>query len=743
MAIITVNNNGNSGSGSLREAIKTAQSGDTIKFDSSLSNRTINLERQIAINKSLTIDGGNAEGLTISGGEQTRLFSLSRENQNLSLKNLTLADAYYTEGVGSALWASENSTVSIDNINFINNVSQGAALHGQKGTNMTVTNSTFDNNDGATISNKAYSAGAISLFSHGNLTVSDSVFTNNTGLVGGALRTVMSGLTVENSVFIGNDSTSGADKTNEGFGIPASTVVPGAGGAIYVDGASVPDDPRFYQGSLEKETTGDVFKVVNSRFENNRAAGEGGAIMAYGYNQDTIIIQDSEIINNEVIENASGLAQGGGMRLSGFVEIDNTVVADNRAEKLGGGLYLQGEVPAVITNSDFTGNQAVDGGAIYDGLWDSTIKIDNTNFDSNLATNEGGVFESKNDQPVSFQNSSFSNNSPDVLNDMTFNNDLSDIVYGSNGHDNIVGKNVDSYLVGLNGHDTLRGHEGNDYLDGGMNDDSLFGGIGKDTLIGGGSENYLVGGNGDDVFVGGNGQDLIRGGGGSDLYIIGDENQIYYNERPWYDHAIIEDFQPAQDTIQLFGEASDYSTRSHTNQGVSGTGIFYNNGLVALVGDMSPNQFDLNAQYISYGDATNNVEPTEDDKLKLTSDPVFSGEPNYNPGNHSGLIVWNDDDTWHLEATGDIDGERLTGRIIVDSPIEDLSTNSIENSDRVEFVDNSNEILEFDLRVWNQWTDGLSFKVADDASVFLDLDNSSDVSVKAGADLQEVNLSNV
>jgi hypothetical protein len=33
--------------------------------------------------------------------------------------------------------------------------------------------------------------------------------------------------------------------------------------------------------------------------------------------------------------------------------------------------------------------------------------------------------------------------------------------------------------------------------------------------------------------------------------------------------------------------------------------------------------------------------------------------------------------------------------------------------------------------------------VADDASVFLDLDNSSDVSVKAGADLQEVNLSNM
>ena len=605
MAIITVNNNSNSGNGSLREAIKTAQSGDTIKFDSSLSNQTITLEKQIGISKSLIIDGGDATGLTISGGEQTRLFWLGQEDKNLTVKNLTLADGYYEDGVGSAIWTAKNSTVEIEDTNFINNVSQGAALHGQEGSNITVNNSTFDNNDGATLSNKGYSTGAISLSPYGNLTIQNSVFTNNKGLVGGALHITTSGLTIENSLFTGNDSTSGASKTNEGFGIPAGTVVPGAGGAVYIDGASVPNDPRFYQGTLQKGTGG-VFKVVNSRFENNRAAGEGGAILAYGYNQDRIIIQDSEIINNEVIKNKAGLAQGGGMRLSGFVEIDNTVVADNRAAKTGGGLYVQGEVPATISNSDFTGNQAIDGGAIYDGLWNSTIEIDNTNFDSNLATNEGGVLKSKNNRPVSFQNSSFSNNTPDDLNNVTFKNKISDIIYGSVS-DTIIGKNVDSYLIGLNSRDTLMGNEGNDTLIGGNGNDNLFGGVGKDILIGGNSENNLVGGNGDDIFIGGNGRDLIRGGNGNDLYVVGDKNRTHYNERPWYDHAIIEDFQPARDTIQLHGDATDYSTRSHTSQGVSGTGIFYNNGLVALVGNMSPSKFDLNAQYISYGDATKNA----------------------------------------------------------------------------------------------------------------------------------------
>ena len=742
MAIITVKNNNNNGNGSLRDAIKTAQSGDTIQFDSSLTNGTITLEKQIGIGKSLTIDGADAPGLTISGGEQTRLFWFSQEDKNLTVKNLTLADSYYEAGVGSAIWTAQNSTVEIENTNFINNVSQGAALHGQEGSNITVTNSTFDRNDGATLSNKGYSTGAISLSPYGNLTIQNSVFTNNTGLVGGALHITTSGLTIENSLFTGNDSTSGANKTNEGFGIPPGTVVPGGGGAVYIDGASVPNDPRFYQGTLQKGTGG-VFKVVNSRFENNRAAGEGGAILAYGYNQDRIVIQDSELINNEVIKNAAGLAQGGGMRLSGFVEIDNTIVADNQAAKIGGGLYLQGEVPAVISNSNFSGNQAVDGGAIYDGLWKSSIEINKTNFDSNIATNEGGVFYSKNNRPVSFQDSLFSNNTPDDLKGVSFDSNIPDLVFGANSGNTITGRETNSYLVGLNGGDIITGNKGNDYLDGGIGNDSLFGGVGNDTLIGGNGSNSLVGGNGDDIFIGGNGQDLIEGGSGQDRFIIGDQNQVFYSNYPWFDLAIIKDFEPEQDTIQLKGQAADYSIKTTSSQGISGTGIFYNNGLVALVGDMSPSNFSLNAEYISYGDTTNNVDPTEDGRLELSSDSVFSGEPDYNPANHNGLIIWNSDDTWHLEATGDANGERLTGRIIVDSPIEDLSTNSLENNDRVEFIDNSNEILEFELRVWNQWTDGLSFKVADDASVFLDLDNSSDVSVKAGADLQEVNLSNV
>ena len=591
MSIITVTNNANRGNGSLRGAIKQAQSGDTIKFDGSLANQTIALNNFIGISKSLTIDGSDAPNLTISGGKKTNILRLAKENKSLTVRNLTLADSYYGATAGGAIWAKENSTVNVENTNFINNVSDGAALHGQEGTVITVSDSTFDNNDGAKISDKGYSTGAISLFAHGSLTIKNSVFTNNKGYGGGALHVTSSDLIVEDSIFTGNDSTAGANK--------AFVPIPGGGGAIYLDAASVPSDPRFYQGELKREKGG-VFSVRNSRFENNRGAGQGGAIMAWGYNQDQITIQDSEIINNEVIKNKSGMARGGGIWLMGFGEIDNTTIANNKSANLGGGLYVHGEVPVEISDSDISENQAVKGGAIYNALWGSQINIDNTTFDSNSATKTAGVFYSKNDRPISHQNSQFSNNTPEYLADVSSGVKLPDTNYGSNSSETISGTEQNNYLVGLKGKDTLKGNGGNDYLDSGAGKDVLFGGLGNDTLIGGGQENRLVGGDGNDTFIGGKGQDSIEGGKGRDRYIIGDENQVFYTDYDWYDHAIVTDFQSDQDIIQLKGKAADYTIKFAHSKGISGAGIFYENGMVALIGDVATNDFSLNADYVSY-----------------------------------------------------------------------------------------------------------------------------------------------
>jgi Ca2+-binding RTX toxin-like protein len=599
MTVFTVTNNSSSGVGSLRNAIEIAKSGDTIKFNSSLSNRTITLNSSIGIQKSLIIDGADAPGLTISGGNQTNIFRLAKENKSLTVQNVTLADSYNRAAPGGAIWATNNSTLDVENTDFINNVSQGAALHGQAGTVMTVTNSSFENNDGAKISNKPYSAGAISLFAYGSLTVKNSNFTNNKGFGGGAIRVTSSDLTVENSLFTGNDSTLGANKSF----VPIS----GGGGAIYLDGASVPNDPKYYNGPNQGETEGGKFLVRNSRFEDNRGAGQGGAIVAWGYNQDRIVIEDSEIIDNEVIKNQESMAQGGGLWLMGFVEMKNNTISNNKSADLGGGTYIWGEVPVSISNNRFSGNQAFRGGAIYDGLWASQLEIDSTNFDSNSATDRGSaIYRHNPNVPISLQNSEFTNNVADDIADyrwgnlasVSFNNNLPDIRYGTYSNDSMVGKDGNSYLIGLNGIDTISGNGGNDYLDGGSYNDTLLGGVGNDTLIGGNGINYLVGGDGNDLFIGGYGQDLIEGGNGQDTYVIGDRNEMFYTNHNWYDRVTIQDFQPEQDTIQLKGKVSDYTIKSASSQGISGTGILYNNEMVAVVGNITPSNFSFNADYI-------------------------------------------------------------------------------------------------------------------------------------------------
>ena len=752
MAILKVTNNSDSGSGSLREAVIKAKSGDTIEFDSSLSDRTITLSSGLWLNKSLTFDGGDAPGLTISGGNKTNIFWMGgvEESLNLTVKNLTLADSYYEAEAGGAIWAQEDSKIVIENVNFENNVSDGAALHAQQGSFITVNNSNFDSNDGASISDKEYSTGAISLFAFGELKVSDSTFTNNKGFNGGAIHVTSSDLFVENSTFIGNDSTPGKNRDN---------YIPGAGGAIYADAASVPNDEKFYgllpEHELQGEAEGGIISIENSYFEKNRASGQGGALALWGYSQDKVIVTNNTIIDNEVIKNKDNMAQGGGIWLMGYGEVDNNTIANNKSADLGGGLFIWGEVPTQVSNSTFSNNQAQKGGAIYNDLWEGQLEIDNVKFDSNSA-NDGGVVFSNKIRPVYLENSQFVGNDTDDIADVNFANDTSNAVLGTNSADSILGTKRNSYLFGLEGDDTLDGQDGSDYLDGGKNNDVLYGGLGNDTLIGGGQNNTLFGQAGNDVFIGGDGQDIIEGGSGKDRFVIGDENKVHYTNQNWYDHAIIKDFEPQEDTIQLKGSASDYTIQPANSQGIYGTGIFYQGGMIALVGDMSPENFSLNENYVAYGSVNNDINSDTQvtsqgtintapsaisSGLELNDDSLFSDKPKYNPLEHGGLIIWNKDNVWHMEATGTEGGSRFQGRIVAENPIEDLSFFKIESHDRVEFVDDSQKVLEFDLRIAQRWTDGISFKVPDRTSVFLELEDSDSVSVKAGADLREINLS--
>src|SRR5437762_10863248 len=74
---LTVLNNLDSGAGSLRAEIAAANSKDTIVFAPSLDGQTIALTSgELAITKSLTIQGPGAGLLAISGGNTWRVFEV-------------------------------------------------------------------------------------------------------------------------------------------------------------------------------------------------------------------------------------------------------------------------------------------------------------------------------------------------------------------------------------------------------------------------------------------------------------------------------------------------------------------------------------------------------------------------------------------------------------------------------------------------------------------------------------------
>ncbi len=165
--------------------------------------------------------------------------------------------------------------------------------------------------------------------------------------------------------------------------------------------------------------------------------------------------------------------------------------------------------------------------------------------------------------------------------------------YADKGNDKIVSGIGNDTLYGGEGDDTLDGYFGNDVLYGGTGNDSLDGStIGDDTLIGVDPEEDRPGY--DEI-------DTLKGGLGKKTFVLGDAENVYYSARRNNDYALITDFNPGGnpiaglqgvDTIQLKGEASDYSLAPTPGGLPQGTGIYLSTPLDIFVLEDLSSSFD-------------------------------------------------------------------------------------------------------------------------------------------------------
>jgi hypothetical protein len=395
MAIITVSSTADSGKGTLREAILQANSGDTIRFNSSLANKTIKLKEQLVVDKSLTIDGADAANLTISGENKTRILKVSYDYSDVVLRNLTFANGKAVDGNsnkalrGGAIELADSNTLVVENSRFIDNVGErsGAIFVGY-GAKATVINSVFDGNDGS-VANDGFSAGAISTYGGGDkatvvnsngdrnvggdasLEIRDSIFTNNKGSYG-AVYTLLTNLKVEDSEFRNNEGKRGS-------------------GAIFTDGAN---------GTEKRDNFGGTTLIRNVVAEGNVGGGNyGGAFFLSGYSKDKIIIENSQIINNKA-------RRGGGLAVQSYRDEENpasliirdSTIADNTSTSQGGGLWTDIKGGVTIEDSIFSGNRVTNskktgeiGGAIVlNYKTQAKSIISNTTFIDNYADRQAG-----------------------------------------------------------------------------------------------------------------------------------------------------------------------------------------------------------------------------------------------------------------------------------------------------------------------------------------------------------------
>ena len=299
-----VQNNADSGAGSLRQAVLSALTGDTIVFSSSLAGQTILLScGEIAVNASIAISGSGAPGVAVDGASANRIFNIG-PNAPVTLTALTLQRGF-SSGNGGAVAAGAGSPLNLTNVNVISSTATGAGGGGglYAAASVRATGGRFQNN--ACTNANCFGGG----LSASTLVLTGTRFITNTAGFGGGGANGSVSAAIQNGHFSGNTCNIAGCS---GGGL--RTVTLNMTGTTFTDNAALQTGGGAY---LESAST-----ISGGSFRRNQAGLRGGGVMA---------VASLTVAGTEFIANRSS-SDGGGIYLSaGALSVTNALFARNHS----------------------------------------------------------------------------------------------------------------------------------------------------------------------------------------------------------------------------------------------------------------------------------------------------------------------------------------------------------------------------------------------------------------------------
>ena len=385
----------------------------------------------------LVIDGG---GHVIDGNDANRLVD-HNSTARLTVRDLTFVNGETpVSGLGGAIEANGRLDLIDSHLNLNQAANDGGAVAAYG--NLTITRSELSNNASGS------GGGAVVVGADANLTITDSTLNDNTaaGVGGGALRQVGDGTTtISSTTFRGNQATAnladggalffendggvsltdltvednhaaggagggayslygpvtvtGGEWTQNSSSAPTGPPSgPRGGGAIYTGDPTTIDGTTFGANTVTDADGGAVVlgqsegsAVRNATFTTNQTlgstGGRGGALYVSGSDED-FLVSSSVFDDNE----AAGTNGDGGAIYLPYGTVEDTVVSDNAvaaSNAEGGGIASPGGI-LTLRRSEVVGNEAAGPGGRGGGLMVEQATIEQSLVRANDAQDEGG-----------------------------------------------------------------------------------------------------------------------------------------------------------------------------------------------------------------------------------------------------------------------------------------------------------------------------------------------------------------